>query len=148
MERWSNGEVVCAFRNWFIRGVVFLTLAVTLIGCREMAERSDLYPPTAPQRETIQHGNLEFVAECRARVTEIAQRLGWRLDGTLLTRSEEWGLIWRIDFRIPTNGPDSLRINRVICWSKHGTVEDIATATVYGQDVAPLPRNGSPEQTG
>ena len=53
----------------------------------------------------------------------------------VITRSAEWGLIFRADFHL--NGqPASEFVNRLICWKKDNGV--IHTTIAIGQQVVPL----------
>jgi len=65
-------------------------------------------------------------------VSDRAAALGWRLGKSVLTHSNVWGLVWRIDF-LAKGHPEGLHdVIRMICWgSADGTV--LGTATVFGR---------------
>lgn len=77
-------------------------------------------------------GNPAFVSACMSIVSAHASDLGWHLEKSILTRSDVWGLVWRVDF-VAREHPEGLReVNRVICW---GTADGqvLGTATVFGK---------------
>ena len=91
-----------------------------------------MYPGPEPDGETPASENPAFVSACRSIVSERASALGWRLEKSILTHSDVWGLVWRIDFKARGHPEGSHYVNRVICWgSADGTV--LGTATVFGQ---------------
>ncbi len=52
-----------------------------------------------------------------------AKKYGWRFGNSMLTRSGEWGLVWRIDFELPSRRPQAenlVLVNRIVCWRKSG----------------------------
>jgi hypothetical protein len=97
-----------------------------------MNEAEKLYPSPEPAGESVATEYPAFVNACRAIVSDNAAALGWHLGRSLLTRSEVWGLVWRIDFEAKGHPEGSPLVNRVICWGgPDGTVS--GTATVFGQ---------------
>jgi len=89
-------------------------------------------PGPVPENETPETDNPVFVSACMAVTSVDAASLGWRLGKSVLTHSDLWGLVWRIDFRAPGHPEDSDYVNRRICWgTKDGEV--LGTATVFGQ---------------
>ena len=97
-----------------------------------MKEAERLYPSAEPAGESPVAENPAFVNACRSIVSDHAAALGWSLGRSLLTRSEAWGLAWRIDFKGKRH-PESLPpVNRFICWGgPDGTVS--GTAMVSAQ---------------
>jgi hypothetical protein len=81
--------------------------------------------------------NPAFVSACMSIASSHAAALGWRLGRSILTHSDIWGLVWRIDFQVKGQSQDSKLINRFICW---GTVdgEVLGTATTCSLNIAPL----------
>jgi hypothetical protein len=57
-----------------------------------------------------------FVEACMARIAEDVERQGWRLGKSIVTRSKECGLVWRIDFEIEGSRYGGNLVDRVICW--------------------------------
>lgn len=92
-------------------------------------------PPLAPDDESPLM-DQEFSADCRATLRNLFARSEWSLGTQLVTRSDEWGLVWRADF---IYGRD-LRplVNRAICWQPDG--DGIAIVLAIGQQIAPLER--------
>jgi len=97
-----------------------------------MNDTQKLYPSAEPNGETAAAENSVFVNACMSMISDRAAALGWHLGRSLLTRSDVWGLVWRIDFKAKDHPESSPYVNRVICWgSPDGTVS--GTATVFGQ---------------
>jgi len=91
-----------------------------------------MYPSPALDGEAPVAESPAFVAACMSIVSDRAAALGWRLGKSILTHSDVWGLVWRIDFQARGHPKGSHYVNRVICWgSADGTV--LGTATVFGQ---------------
>jgi hypothetical protein len=97
---------------------------------------ADETPPMVPDRETVVADEPFFVDACKAAFADAAQRLGWSFGKSLLTQSQKWGLVWRVDFVIPGHPTNSRWINRAMCWGNAGGVEGMAVA--FGQQIAPL----------
>jgi hypothetical protein len=93
-------------------------------------------PPWVPDREAVVDDEPSFVEACKAAFTAPAQKFEWVFETSLLTRSQEWGLVWRADFVIA--GRSSHLVNRAMCWGGAGGVE--GTAVGFGQKIAPLKR--------
>lgn len=97
-----------------------------------MNETQRLYPNPEPAGEAAAAENSAFVNACKAVVSDRAAALGWHLGRSILTWSEVWGLVWRIDFKAKDHPESSPLVNRVICWGgPDGTVS--GTATIFGQ---------------
>jgi hypothetical protein len=96
---------------------------------------ADLSPPTIPSGEKAWPENLLFAETCLSKVNEIAAKSEWRLGAKLLTQSDRWGLILRIDFDIAGEISTS-RVNRIICWQTPDGKLNIMYA--IGQDVPRL----------
>jgi hypothetical protein len=100
-----------------------------------MAEFDEI-PPMVPDRETVVAHEPIFVEACTAAFAADAEKFGWSYGKSLLTRSQKWGLIWRVDFVIPERAASSRWINRAMCWGSAGSVK--GTAVGFGQQIAPL----------
>jgi hypothetical protein len=102
-----------------------------------MNQKPGSYPSAVPEGETVVAENLIFVNACMSVVSIDASSLGWRLGKSVLTHSDVWGLVWRIDFQVPGQSEDSELINRFICW---GSADDgvLGTAAVCRQNIEPL----------
>lgn len=99
-----------------------------------MNQKPGLYPSAVPKGETVVAGNPIFVNACMSIVSIDASSLGWRLGKSILTHSDVWGLVWRIDFQVPDQSADLELINRFICWgSADGGV--LGTATVCRENI-------------
>lgn len=97
-------------------------------------------PGLAPsQGELILPDDHSFTQVCMSHFADAAKRLGWRFGNSILTRSSEWGLVWRVDFElasVPAGGELGL-VTRVVCWRKAepegvGSVPD-GTRVAFGQ---------------
>jgi len=58
-----------------------------------------------------------------------------RLELPIVTRSPEWGLVFRADFHLGGE-PASEYVNRLICWTKDDA--EIDTTIAIGQQIPPL----------
>lgn len=93
-------------------------------------------PPLSPEGEKIVQGDPSFVAACQERIRYLASTGLWKLGKPLLTHSDKWGLVWRVDFEYPHDDLAPL-INRAICWrTDDGT--GVNSEIAIGQQVAPL----------
>jgi hypothetical protein len=102
-----------------------------------MDEIPTWYPNPTPQHETVVNDDPAFVEACMARIAEDVERQGWRLGKSIVTRSKEWGLVWRVDFEIQGGPYGSNRVDRVICWRSPDS-EDIGLAVVFGKHIDKL----------
>jgi hypothetical protein len=96
-----------------------------------------MHPGQEPDGETPVPGSPAFVDAGVSVVTDLAAALGWRLGRSILTHSDIWGLVWRVDFQVKGQSQDSKLINRFICW---GTADGkvLGTATTCSLNIAPL----------
>ena len=98
-----------------------------------MDESSKCFPNVTPLHETVVD-DPSFVEACMARIAADLESRGWRLGKSIVTRSQEWGLVWRVDLL----GTALLgRIRRIICW-RQMSKEDIGFAFVYVDEVDKL----------
>lgn len=103
-----------------------------------MNETQRLCPGPAPEGETGAAENPAFVSACMSVVSDHAAAYGWRLRNSMLTHSDVWGFVWRIDFLTKDQDPDSKFVARMVCWSaqEHATV--VGTATYFAQPLEPF----------
>jgi len=102
-----------------------------------MSDASELVPDAVPTGEAVLSDESHFVDACKSAIAEDARKFGWSFGSSLLTRSEQWGLVWRVDFFVPGHATDSPFVNRAICWGEpNGTVN--GKAIVFGKRMAPL----------
>ena len=100
-----------------------------------MNQTKRLYPSRLPDGETAVDESPAFVAAYKSLASDHAAAIGWRLGKSVLTQSNVWGLVWRIDFRTNGQPQDSKLVNRFICWGKPDG-EILGTALVF--DWTPL----------
>jgi hypothetical protein len=100
-----------------------------------MAEH-DEFPPLVPDNEIVVADEMSFVEACKAALSADAQAFQWVFGKSVVSRSQRWGLIWRVDFVIAGRPKKARMINRAMCW---GGVDEIqGTAVSFGQSIAPL----------
>jgi hypothetical protein len=86
-------------------------------------------PSGVPEKDEIEIPNDPvFVTACIASIAEDAERIGWRLGNSILTRHPHWGLVWRVD--ILTKHDSGQRASRYICW-RPPDMEDGIGGTAY-----------------
>jgi hypothetical protein len=90
-------------------------------------------PNTDPGNETVVSGNTEFVDACLRLASEKVERLGWILGESTLTRSDSWGLVWRVHVATKRTLPDPQFQSRYICWGD-------PSGEVLGTKFAPIKR--------
>jgi hypothetical protein len=102
-----------------------------------MNQTQRLYPSALPDGEAAMAGAPSFESACMSVVSDLATVHGWHLGKSILTRSDVWGLVWRIDFQVRGQSQDSKLINRYVCW---GTADGkvLGTAAIFSQKVEPL----------
>lgn len=66
-----------------------------------MSGKARLYPGSIPENETTLPDDPEFSERCMAVLADDAKKLGWKFGKSMLTRSDEWGLVWRVDIERP-----------------------------------------------
>ena len=77
---------------------------------------ADQVPPMVPQDETPVADDAAFLSDCRVQLGDTS---GWTMGNTLLTNTDQWGLIWRADFTDHETTPGNL--SRVVCWHESET---------------------------
>jgi len=92
-------------------------------------------PPLEPTQERAIEGHPEFTAECKAR-SQYNPAGEWEWGEQLLTQSDQWGLVWRADFKTPSTSDKY--VNRVVCWIKPDGTLQIHWAVAH--DIPPLRR--------
>jgi hypothetical protein len=119
---------------------VVLYITALLLGARSaMAQDQELLPSVDPHGEVISEHDPQFIAECEAAIADTRLEMGWRMGNSLLTISQQWGLVWRIDF-LTRDQTDTRYVNRIICWKGDGNA-GINIATAFGQEVPKLTAN-------
>jgi len=93
-------------------------------------------PPLEPIDEAAEHEHASFSARCQALIVSFLAKTDWQLRRDLVTRSAEWGLIWRGDYVI-VDLPAPQLVNRIMCWE--GTDGQLLIEIAVGQRIAPLP---------
>jgi hypothetical protein len=72
----------------------------------------DNLPPAEPSAEKVIPEDREFVAQCKSHIGyDMSQ---WTIVKTVLSNSDKWGLVWRVDYSETTAKADS--ISTLVCW--------------------------------
>jgi hypothetical protein len=103
-----------------------------------MNETQRLHPGPTPEGETPVTDNPPFVNACTTLASSQAASFGLRFGKSILTHSDVWGFIWRIDFLVKEQRPDSKQVCRLVCWSAEDNNEIMGTATFVAQPLEPL----------
>jgi hypothetical protein len=104
-----------------------------------MKDVSEIRPPSAPADDEARiELDPAFEADCMLALAENASQNKWQFKNSLFTRSEKWGLIWRVDFVTPV-GSKAGRTNRATCWRLPDQARDnIGILIDFEQKVRPL----------
>lgn len=103
-----------------------------------MNEARNSGPGPIPEGEAGAAENAPFVSTCMAVASDYAEACGWRLRNSVLTRSDIWGFVWRIDFVTKDQDQNSKCVARMVCWSAQGDHTVMGTATYFAQSLEPL----------
>ncbi len=102
----------------------------------ENQETEGATPPVYPAaNEKIAPGDVAFATECLAGIRNFPGFEEWKLGKQLVTHSDTWGDVWRVDFEIAGTSLAPL-INRIVCWRKADGTIPIMVA--IGQSVPSL----------
>jgi hypothetical protein len=119
------------------RTVVFLALFLLTVPGQAMSQETPFRPNLAPaQDEVVLPDDPSFTEACMSQIADSAKKFDWRFGKSILTRSSEWGLVWRMDFELPTLPPggDLGLVNRVTCWRK-SELDGFGVVYSFGQRV-------------
>lgn len=98
------------------------------------AQNLDFPPVSVAADERTTAGDSEFSNKCMDQLKTMSGLGKLTLKSSSLTRSDQWGRIFRVDFLIQDD--DGRGVNRMICWmQKDGR---LATSFAIGQDVPTL----------
>lgn len=97
----------------------------------------DFYPGPTPLDETVLAGDASFIDACRAAVAREAEQFDWCFGNSILTRSNNGCLVWRVDFKTPRTPAIFGRVNRLVCWQPPGS-DDVSIAYLIAQPLEKL----------
>ncbi len=97
-----------------------------------------MYPGPEPENETPVFENAAFVSACMSKVSDRPALTGWFLGNSILTHSDVWGFVFRIDFQSANQVKSSEISLRFICWSAEEDNTVAGTALVPGNKLQPL----------
>jgi hypothetical protein len=105
-----------------------------------MTTPDELFPPLVPTNEVVLAPDPAFEAECMSEISDGAKEDNWRFKNSILTKSEKWGIVWRIDFDMPGQPANYGLVNRVACWRKPEETGNGPSGTyiAFGQRISPL----------
>jgi len=93
-------------------------------------------PPLEPKEEIVLLDEPTFLNACKTLIAEDAEKFEWSFGKSLLTRSERWGLIWRVDF-VTRYSPAPNCTNRIMCW-RDASGSAIGLWIAFSRPIAPL----------
>lgn len=103
-----------------------------------MNEARNAGPGPTPEGEASAAENAPFISACMIVASDYAEACGWRLRDSVLTHSDVWGFVWRIDFLTKEQDPNSRFVARMVCWSAETASTVMGTATYFAQPLEPL----------
>jgi hypothetical protein len=124
-------------KRLILQGAAFL-LGYCLVGggLADVTRAAETAPSLVPENGEVAISDPAFVQECKATFADAAEKLDWHFGDFVLTRSEKWGLIWRIDFVVGRKPNEAKTVYRAICWRPPHS-DGIATATFF-DSIKPL----------
>ncbi len=96
------------------------------------------YPGPVPDGETPVLENPTFVNACMSVVSGRAASIGWRLGKSILTRSDVWGFVFRIDLQSKHQVQSAEVGHRFICWRAQEDDAVMGSALIPGRNLKPL----------
>ena len=100
------------------------------------AQGADSLPPVVPATgELVVINEPLFSAECLLFLESKDVAKNWKLGKPLLTRTDRWGAVWRVDFEIGADHVLALT-NRIVCW--RNSSGELQLLIAIGQKVSPL----------
>lgn len=96
-------------------------------------------PPLDVDEASVKADDRAFAGKCLSIVEDrfaVESWQSWQLGQTSLTRSSKWGLVWRADFSILSEGRWH-SCNRVLCWENADGTPILMIA--FRTDLTPLP---------
>ncbi len=97
-----------------------------------------MHPGPEPDGETPVSDNPAFVSACMSVVLRDAAVMGCRLGSYILTHSDVWGFVFRIDLQSKYRIQSSKPTHRFICWSAEEDDKVAGTALIPGYKLKPL----------
>jgi hypothetical protein len=86
-------------------------------GSTSQSELERMCPGPEPEGERPVSGNPAFVDACMSNVSSRRKSNDWRLGNSVVTHSDEWGYVFRIDFQSSDQIQGSEISHRLVCWS-------------------------------
>jgi hypothetical protein len=124
------------FAALLIGGHVLLCGAASIRG-------ESVEPPLSPEGEAVMD-DPDTASACLQRATELGSKLDeapgtagyfrWSLGTPLVTHSETWGVVCRVDFKM-AGGDFGPRVNRLVLYAGP---QKMNVMIAIGQDIAPL----------
>jgi hypothetical protein len=96
-----------------------------------------LIPSFEPGEETPVSDNTAFLEACMSKAAEDAASSGYELGNYLVTHTQAWGFVFRIDFRTAFDDQNTETVNRLVYCSAE-TNEPVGSAIIFGQKFKPL----------
>jgi hypothetical protein len=125
-----------SMKNWRNLGALASLCLLLSLGVAMNAQSEELdVPSIAPEGEKVLPANSSFAADCLLPWNDLITKSGWVLGVSIVTQSERWGEVLRVDFKIPGEDLSPL-VNRLICWRTAAGHLQISVA--IGQNVPPL----------
>ena len=124
MKYWRSVVTLASLCLWLSLGV----------GMSAQGEELDI-PSITPEGEKVLLEDSSFAADCLSTWNDLITKSRWVLGTSLVTQSERWGEILRVDFKIPGEDLSPL-VNRLICWRT--PIGNLQLNVAIGQSVPPL----------
>jgi hypothetical protein len=103
-----------------------------------MIQTQNLCPGPVPDGETPVPENRAFVGACMSVVSSDTAARGWRLGNSILTHSDVWGFVFRIDIQPEHRAENSELVSRFVCWSAEQDDTVVGTAVYSAEKIKSL----------
>jgi hypothetical protein len=106
-----------------------------------MAHEEFKHPPLSPGNDELSFDDERFLQRCHAHASRTILNLKLEMTQEAVTRSKDWGLVWRADFRFPNRKLSSpTTVDRFMCWEKGETLFFMSSVALHEPPLSATPK--------
>jgi len=124
-----------SLRSFVMVWTLFFEMGTVLL-MGEIDNPTQELPPLVPSQETIIGSDQSFQEECLVVLRKLPSSRDWEFVNSVLAVTQEWGEVWRIDFKL-RNFDSGPLVNRLIFW-RSAEAHLISVQIAYGQNIESL----------